>query len=88
MHIIAASLGCIYGAVLFVPLLYPLKLTSSFEVSIVQQINTQTDFTNHWRIQRGARDACPLLAQFFQVHTVFEKKMAKIGVNLGYFRTE
>ena len=34
MHIIAAALGCVYGAVLFVPLLYPLKLTSSFEVSV------------------------------------------------------
>ena len=32
MYVIAAGLGCVYGAFIFVPLFYPLKLTSSFEV--------------------------------------------------------
>ena len=33
LYVVAATLGCLYGSLLFVPLLYPLKLTSSFEVS-------------------------------------------------------
>ena len=35
LYVIAAALGCLYGSVLFVPLLYPLRLTSAFQVSVL-----------------------------------------------------
>jgi hypothetical protein len=39
-YVIAATIGCFYGALIFVPLFYPLKLTSAFEV---RKMNTERE---------------------------------------------
>ena len=41
MYIFGMSLGCLFSAVIFVPLLYPLRLTSSYEVSFFGRSDLQ-----------------------------------------------